>query len=127
MNPVPLTDPTGTIRAWMCGCCLHVGIGSVPIYRSADDDYIEGGKLRAAACCVCWDCRGPNPRTDRISCLRCRACEAKREEAAKTERAERERTHVPCVACDGDGLDDNGEDCMRCNGYGLIPREAAAR
>lgn len=127
MNPVPLTDPTGTVRAWMCGCCSHIGIGSVPVYRNADDDYLEGSKLRAAACCACGGCGGPNPRTDRISCLRCRACEAKREEAAKAERAEREKTHVPCVACDGDGCDDHGEDCMRCNGYGLIPREESAR
>lgn len=125
-NPVPLTDPSGTVRAWMCGCCLHIGIGSVPIYRDAEADYIEGSMLRASACCVCGECKGPNPRADRDSSLYCRACTAKRDESIRAARADLERTHTQCAACDGDGYDDLDTSCIRCNGTGWIKREEAA-
>lgn len=122
MNPVPLTDPSGVVRAWMCGCCSHVGIGSVPVYQNADDDYIEGGRMRAEWCCVCRECRGPNPRTDCDSSLYCRACSAKRDEAIAAARAALEDTHSSCVACDGDGYDRNDTSCVWCGGAGWVKR-----
>lgn len=122
-SPVPLTDPSGTVRAWMCGCCGHIGVGSVPIYRDADADYIEGSLLRAAACCVCSECKGPNPRTDRDSSLYCRACTAKRDEDIRAAFAERKKTHTWCGACEGDGYDHLDTSCVHCGGAGWVKRE----
>lgn len=123
MNAVPLSDPSGALRAWMCGCCGHVGHGGESMYRNADEHIIKASKARAESCCVCRTCGAPNPRADSVSALHCRACSAKQQAALDAARAEWEKTRKPCDECDGSGYDERDGDCDACSGSGWSPME----
>lgn len=56
--PVPLSDPSGALRAWACGACGHVFGGMQPRRESA------------ARCCTCAHCGAdtPNARKCTVDC-----------------------------------------------------------
>lgn len=122
-SPIPLNDPNGIVRAWMCNCCQHVGSSGESMFGNADERQVEASRLNAESCCVCRTCKAPNPRADRDSALQCRACEAKRKATLEAAKAEWEKTRKPCAECDGAGYDDDDEDCDSCNGSGWGPME----
>ena len=129
MNPIPLTDPTGALRAWMCGCCLHVGYGSEFGYRDADASIVAQSKLRAESCCICIDCAGPAPRATCSYSRVCKACEAKRRAASGAAFA---ASHEKCARCSGSGNNRSaspysGPNCPACNGSGWVKRTEAKR
>ena len=132
MNPIPLTDPTGALRAWICGCCLHVGHGSEALGRNADESIVASSRARAESCCVCRDCGGPAPRAASMSLLGCAACDAKRNAEIEAREAELAKTHDKCAHCDGSGddwerVDIDCADCLACNGSGWVKRTEATR
>lgn len=123
MNPVPLTDPSGVVRAWMCGCCGHAGEFPHRYGENADERAIARSRENAEQCCVCMWCKNPAPRAECM--LECKACQAQAKAKADAERAERMRTHEECSRCDGYGWIDNiDHDCPKCDGSGWVKREA---
>lgn len=121
MNPVPLTDPTGTVRAWMCGCCGHAGEFPSRFGKNADAYAIERSRLNAEECCVCRQCDGPAPRVD--CALVCKSCQEKNAAKADDARQEKLKTHRECSKCCGYGwVDHPHDDCPACDGDGWVKR-----
>lgn len=87
MNPIPLTDPAGVVRAYACGGCgqLQEGHGQRiglrrPIGKQEKLSEARRSWERASRCCSCSTCGASiAPRVDG----RCKACD---EEAASVER-----------------------------------------
>jgi len=112
MNAVPLTDPQGTIRGWMCGTCLHPGGHSERLIGLFDERMIESARCDAEACCRCWECK----RAIGIDEGRGRTCV----ECAKVERGPHESMLIEgpfCVHCLGSGE----TTCTACVGSGREP------
>lgn len=66
MNPIPLTDPSGTVRAYVCGVCNNVrGSGSMLLGAAVDAAYAQEDAARslgrATRCCACDRCGTPIP------------------------------------------------------------------
>lgn len=128
MNAVPLTDPSGTVRAWTCGVCWHVGHGGSMLSRPAGEDWIASSLASAAACCKCRECGRPNPRDNRTSSLHCRACAEVIEAAALAALAERRKTHAECSPCGGYGwLETPDDGCETCGGEGWVKRAEVSK
>ena len=78
MNPLPLTDPSGTIRAWACGHCFRVSSsvscgGNSAEARQRETDYY---KTRAEECGVCRGCKKEIDCSSSYSkCAECREVE----------------------------------------------------
>lgn len=79
MNPIPLADPNGVVRAYLCGGCnqafgpggTRTGMTS-PLDGHRLDEETERTHSRADRCCRCIDCRGDiAPRSLGL----CDACE----------------------------------------------------
>lgn len=123
MNAVPLADPNGTVRAWVCGVCWHVGNGGSMLSQVAGEDWIASSLACAAACCKCRECGRPNPRTNRTSELHCAECKERVDAATRAFIAERDRTHEHCHKCSGEGcLPPDLDDCEACGGSGWVKR-----
>lgn len=119
MNPIPLTDPNGVIRAWMCSACESIG----EFNGGTTGWHVEESKLRAESCCVC-ECGAPMKRLD----LECPACALKRRNEIEAARVEKSKTHDPCATCNGTGnyMDRFAiVDCDACAGTGWIAKEGA--
>lgn len=108
--PIPLTDPSGTVRAWACGKCGVVATsGGEPMFMPSPDYLTEDAaraRTRAVECCVCDECGGPNPRGTSWR-TRCVACAALKAEAA------RENAFGDIFCACGSRLDD-GSVCEWC-------------
>ena len=79
MNPIPLTDSLGLVRAYACGEC-HNAYGSGSIYSKHSFDTMvlvakvaKAALCRAERCCRCTDCETPLPKHGRVTCNACEA------------------------------------------------------
>lgn len=131
-NAIQLVDPSGVVRAWMCGTCFHVGGGVTALGRNADESIVASSKMRAESCCICSRCGQSRPREGRTSFTECADCTEVRYLEADAERAAKALTHDPCAVCDGSGDDwslvDGGDDCvdcLACNGSGWVAKDGA--
>jgi hypothetical protein len=111
MKPVPLTDPSGVVRTWMCGRCFSPAITHDHGGRAPHDaGCVDESEERATECCRCQICKSELPDTDpHYVCTECRSTLAERASAAP---------YVPrdvCKTCDGNGS------CPNCQGEGFVP------
>lgn len=117
MNAIPLTDPSGVVRAWMCGICKHQyprWVGEMPAHL------VEESRDAAEHCCVCWerDCgRIASHHSDALWMFShyCDEHAAIRAAAKKAddeafEARQREEGLVRCSECLGVGCDGCGDD-----------------
>lgn len=58
MNPIPLVDPCGTVRAFMCGLCSRVPL---VFARSDEDCYLDAARFSAERHCLCIACGAEVP------------------------------------------------------------------
>ena len=62
MNPIPLTDPRGIVRAYACGSCGHAYSGGQimglrkPLNGGQIMSHAASADRRANACCRCLTC-----------------------------------------------------------------------
>ena len=60
-EPIPLTSPNGTVYAYACGQCRHVGGTGTMICAYTDEEVhtmAESSREEAERCCVCRGCGG---------------------------------------------------------------------
>lgn len=118
-DPIPLTDPQGVVRAYLCGCCGQVP--EQPIYGVNEAaKQAEDSRGRAEKCCVCIDCKGPNPRGSGGTILTCKACYA----PTLARRRELHKAWYGTDECDqcSFGINHNGTECLECGGSGRVPK-----
>jgi|WetSurMetagenome_2_1015567.scaffolds.fasta_scaffold188318_1 hypothetical protein len=112
MNAIPLTDPTGIVRGWICGTCLHPGGHSERLIGLYSEGMIESARSDADECCRCRQCK----RAIRLDEGRGRTCP----ECAAIDRAVSELNLLHpsngpiCIPCLGGGE----VTCAACLGSG---------
>lgn len=111
MNPVPLTDPTGTVRAWMCGRCNCIG----EFNGETSEWHAEESRRSAERCCMC-EC---GAIISKIA-LWCRDCARKRQAEIDAQNAEMRKTHYVCPQCNA-----ARDDCSTCDGTGWVEHTPA--
>jgi len=57
VNAIPLTDPTGVVRGWICGTCLHPGGHGERLIGLFDEQMVDSAHCDADACCQCRQCK----------------------------------------------------------------------
>ncbi len=117
--PVPLRDPDGIVRAWMCGACFHVGQAGEYVGQNADEALVEHSRRDAARCCTCWTCgKARDPGERHRGGITCEACSARAQATIDAERAASGESPpvemVECPGCDGSG------ECQQCRGTGSV-------
>lgn len=119
-EPIPLTDPAGMVRAYLCGCCGELPvIGQVGGARDPAEQ-AACALRRAAECCICHQCDGPNPRWATGGTFsECAACTAPKIAAERARRAAFEAVTDPCPACGGAWI---LEGCDTCEDNGRVPK-----
>lgn len=84
MNPTPLIDPGGTVRAYACGACGHAYSGGQtlglkkPLDARGIARHAESSRGRAERCCRCITCGAPIPPRVSGDCVPCAAAERER-------------------------------------------------
>jgi len=114
MNAIPLTDPKGVVRGWICGTCFHTGGNCERLIGRFDRRMVADARRDAEACCRCRKCK----RAITLAEGRSRTCR----ECAAAERTEMDTQHPPdarpiCVPCLGSGE----TTCVKCLGSGYEP------
>lgn len=113
-DPVAVTLPDGTVRAWACGRCLSVGLAS----HRMGPLLIALSRRSAESCCLCVDCRAvPATPLEEGNPWRCPRCAALIDLAISgAPRGEADAAHDAtadeCDECDGRGV------CSGCHGTG---------
>lgn len=129
MNPVALRDPSGVVRGWMCGVCLHAQASSEYLGQNADEKLVERWRESAETCCVCRECGGPAPRAEkRYFGGDCDACTERQVAEGQARReAQLGGPTARCPRCHGspdyygDVIDNEGERCCtRCEDRGYV-------
>ncbi len=77
MTPIPLASPDGTVYAYACGACNHVGGTGEALVRVEPGHFAENSRVDAESCCTCFDCGVPLTAEEGRG-LNCAACNAKR-------------------------------------------------
>jgi hypothetical protein len=96
-DPIPLTDPSGTVRSYICGTCLRIGSGAEFMGgERLTDEQIEHARKdcrdEATRCCSCRECGTPTTRRVdwSILCERCEPVVREREREAELKHATRD-------------------------------------
>lgn len=117
MNPVPLKDPSGVVRAWMCGECLHVGGCGEYMGSNADEQIVEGSRIdaeHAASATTAGSLhRDPLPKPLMTLCVACGEkwqadCNVRHKAFVEEQRAKGLVEHDACGGIGCDGCDEEG-------------------
>lgn len=100
MNPAPLTDSSGTVRAYLCGVCGTLGIAS----HTDPEAQAARSAHSARTCCVCSNCGAPAPRTAVPYSMLCAPCGTAHDARLEASRAAWLARSTLCSDCDaGEG------------------------
>ena len=114
VSPLPLSASDGTIYAYVCGVCRHVGPMGSLLRRAWDEDvreFADQSRAKAEACCRCRTCGAALTAAEgRFRCARCVTKKAEAEKSAVAPPDARPRCprcmdlgELWCPDCSGEG------------------------